>query len=89
MVNQLKLYSMPPAEGEEEEPGMAEIVETSILTLGALLSPNVAAIKECVSRGICQIAVMQVLHQGNSKLLKQVDLPLGKHDFCLAGLSVT
>ena len=37
MVNQLKLYSMPPAEGEEEEPGMAENVETSILTLGALL----------------------------------------------------
>ena len=50
MVNQLKLYPAPPAEGEEEEPGMAETVETSVLTLGELLSGDVAITQECGDR---------------------------------------
>ena len=50
MVDHLKLYNAPPAEGEEEELGMVENVETSIITLGAYLPGYAAATRYIVTR---------------------------------------
>ena len=81
-MDQSKLYGAPPAEGEEEEPGMAEIVETSILTLGALSSGDMAATQGCRHRASLRFLLCK------SSISETLRFPFGKHCCCEASRDV-